>query len=90
MTFIYVCVLILTVVLVVWLMTMAVDHWYQPLGKVFAGAFLLLIALLITAMVEYERQNPCVKYEVETRYDAATKTVRPMKVCVERGEWVEK
>jgi hypothetical protein len=71
-------------------MTMAAAYWHQPSGKVFAGAFLLLIALMITATVEYERQNPCVKYEVETRYDAATKTARPMKVCVERGEWTEK
>jgi len=36
-----------------------------------------------------ESKGPCVKYETKMYYNAATKTMMPAKVCVERGEWEE-
>jgi hypothetical protein len=49
----------------------------------------LMLAWGINAMLEHKRDNPCVAYESRLTYNAATKTMMPMRVCVERGEWVE-
>lgn len=46
-----------------------------------------MLAFALNAMVEYEQENPCVEYESRLTYNAATKTMMPMRVCVERGEW---
>ena len=55
---------------------------------VFAWIVVWMSAWVINAMLEYERDNPCVAYESRLTYNAATKTMMPMRVCVERGEWV--
>ena len=52
------------------------------------AAAVVLLALALNAMVEYEQENPCVEYESRLTYNAATKTMMPMRVCVLRGEWV--
>ena len=46
-------------------------------------------SFLFGAIVSYEMENPCIQYETQMHYDAVTKTTRPMKVCIERGEWAE-
>ena len=89
MTFIYVCLILAAAALMLWLLFMAIDNWDYLIGKVYSAATFLVAAALMTAAIEYENQNPCVKYEVKSRYDAALKMARPMKVCVERGEWVK-
>ena len=48
----------------------------------------LMLAWGINVGIEHERDNPCVAYESRLTYNAATKTMMPMRVCVERGEWV--
>ena len=55
---------------------------------VLGAAAVVLLALALNAMAEYEREHPCVEYESRLTYNAATKTMMPMRVCVERGEWV--
>jgi hypothetical protein len=35
------------------------------------------------------QKGPCVQYETQMHYNAATKTMMPARVCVLRGEWVE-
>ena len=89
MTFFIVCLILAAAALMIWLLFMAIDNWDYPIGKVYSAATFLVAAALMTAAIKYENQNPCVKYEVKSRYDAATKTVRLMRACVERGEWVE-
>ena len=54
---------------------------------VFAWIVVWMSAWVINAMLEYERDNPCVLYESRLTLNAATKTMMPMRVCVERGEW---
>lgn len=54
---------------------------------VLGAVAVVLLALALNAMVEYEQENPCVTYESRLTYNAATKTMMPMRVCVERGEW---
>jgi hypothetical protein len=47
----------------------------------------VMLALVINGLAGYEREHPCVTYESRLTYNAATKTMMPMRVCVERGEW---
>ncbi len=48
----------------------------------------ITVAVIIGAASEEEKQGPCVKYETQWSYNAATKTTMPYRVCAERGEWV--
>ncbi len=48
----------------------------------------LLIAGILYASAEEEKQGPCIKEETSWQYNAATKTSMPYKHCVERGTWV--
>ena len=49
----------------------------------------LTVAVVIGASSQGESKGPCVKYETQWSFNAATKTNMPYKVCVERGEWVK-
>jgi len=48
-----------------------------------------ILAWFISSYADYEKQYPCTLYETRMHYNAATKTPMPMRVCVERGEWVD-
>ncbi len=67
--------------------------WFAENGSgdlrawVYGGVAVVMLALAINGLVEYEREHPCVTYESRLTYNAATKTMMPMRVCVERGEW---
>jgi NADH:ubiquinone oxidoreductase subunit 4 (subunit M) len=67
--------------------------WFTDNGSgdlrawVSGGFAVVMLAFALNAMVEYEQENPCVNYESRLTYNAATKTMMPMRVCVERGEW---
>ncbi len=54
---------------------------------VYGGVAVVMLALVINGLAEYEREHPCVAYESRLTYNAGTKTMMPMRVCVERGEW---
>ena len=49
----------------------------------------LMLAWVLSFAVDQKARNPCVEYELQMTYNAATKTMMPMRVCIERGEWVE-
>ena len=51
-------------------------------------ACFLSAAWVLSISVEYEKKFPCVAYEETLHYNAATKTMMPMRMCVQRGEWV--
>ena len=40
-------------------------------------------------VIKENERGPCVQYETQMHYNAATKTTMPARVCVLRGEWVE-
>ena len=64
------------------------DHGATDLKAwVYGGVAVWMLAWGINAGFEHERDNPCVAYESRLTYNAATKTMMPMRVCVERGEW---
>jgi len=62
-------------------------------GRLAFGTIFVLIALglgaLIQQMINESERGPCLAYETHTHFNAATKTMMPMRVCVERGEWVK-
>ena len=62
------------------------DDWRYGL----LGAALLVVGfgLLFGSLAEQEAKSPCAAYEVQNRYNPAIKSYAPMRVCVERGEWV--
>ena len=49
----------------------------------------LVIGGLTALFAASDDDRPCVREVTEMRYDPATKIVRPMTYCVERGEWAE-
>ncbi len=46
-------------------------------------------SLICYAVIDSNNKGPCVKYETQMHYNAAVKTMMPVRVCVQRGEWVE-
>ncbi len=54
---------------------------------VYGGVAVWMLAWGINLSIQYERDHPCVAYESRLTYNAATKTMMPMRVCVERGQW---
>ena len=51
--------------------------------------FAVSVAGVLYLADQHENKAPCVQYEQRMMYNAATKTMMPARVCVERGEWVE-
>ena len=49
----------------------------------------LMLAWVLSLAAEQGDRNPCVEYESRMTYNAATKTMMPLRVCIERGEWVK-
>lgn len=71
-----------------WTFNMAID------GSFFWGAItFLLMGIFIGAIIELakseNKRGPCVSYETQMHFNAATKTMMPARVCVLRGEWIE-
>lgn len=49
------------------------------------------MGLFLNAALDAETEaGPCHRYETHIQFNAAAKTMMPYKVCVERGEWIEK
>ena len=66
------------------------DHGATDLKAWVLGAIgVLMLAWGINVGIEYGERNPCALYESRPIYNSATKTMMPMRVCIERGEWVE-
>ena len=66
------------------------DHGATDLKAWVLGAVgVSMLAWGISWAVDQEARHPCVEYESRMTYNAATKTMMPMRVCIERGEWVE-
>lgn len=66
----------------------AINGWGDLRAWVYGGVAVWMLAWVINLSIQYEREHPCVEYESRLTYNAATKTMMPMRVCVERGEWV--
>ena len=47
------------------------------------------IGFIMQTAIEERRQGPCVLYEKRMHFNPATKTMTPMRVCLERGEWAD-
>ena len=47
------------------------------------------VFFLLYAGMEESKQGPCVEWQTQIMYNAATKMMQPAKFCVQRGEWEE-
>ena len=56
---------------------------------IFSVATFLFSAWLLSLATEAESENPCLEYKTTMMYNAATKTMMPMRSCKKRGKWVE-
>lgn len=45
--------------------------------------------VLLYAGMEESKKGPCIEWQTQMMYNAATKTMMPAKFCVQRGEWEE-
>ena len=71
------------------LLLLAIDSPSLVVRWLCRAACFLSLAWLLGWMIESDQEFPCVKYETTMQYNGATKTVMPMRYCVERGEWVQ-
>lgn len=75
-------------VLLFYLMWGAVNE--KPLAKTVLVLFLTVsIAWFIKSASDLEKARPCAEYETRMMWSAATKTMMPARVCVERAEWIQ-
>lgn len=56
---------------------------------VIAAGFIFLIVAGVVYVTDNEPERPCVQYEKRMIYNVVLKMPTPVRVCVERGEWVE-
>lgn len=82
---------VIAVVVAVFLVVKALDSEaffsVQTIGAVIF--FSLLLAFLAYTIDKADKKGPCVSYETQMHYNAATKTMMPARVCTLRGEWVK-
>lgn len=58
--------------------------------KILCALFCFLsLGWLAGQTAKNEAEHPCISYETRMTYNAATKTMMPLRVCTERGEWVK-
>lgn len=82
-------------VLLAWFFALMGTIWYCLEGEqitlkvVFAISTFLFSAWLLSLAIEAGNENPCLEYETTMMYNAATKTIMPIRSCKKRGEWVE-
>lgn len=83
--------ILLCVVAWVYVFLMALSA-YEENGRewvIYALIALLSLGWVIGKIIESEQSGPCVQCEIQMRYNPATETVMPAKVCVNHGEWIE-
>ena len=56
---------------------------------IFGIAAFVFTAWLLSAIIESDRESPCVEYETIMMYNAAVKAMMPVRSCKKRGEWVK-
>jgi predicted membrane protein len=89
MLFLTICAWLLLTVFMLYLTWILVDYHSQKAKIIASVTLFLCLAFTITFIVRYEQKYPCLKYETTMQYDPATKMMRPMRICTQRGEWVE-
>ena len=65
------------------------NDFTDPVAWMLGAVSVLMLAWMISHVTDQATRNPCVAYESRMTYNAATKTMMPLRVCIERGEWVE-
>jgi hypothetical protein len=58
-------------------------------SRLAAAALFLWFVIPCGLVIDADMEKPCVQYETRMQYNPATKTVMPLRVCTQYGEWVE-
>ena len=78
---------------IIWNLSKALDTFEKKDARkhYIAAAVLAIvgITLLTYHTIKHEEKAPCVKYSTIMQYNAATKTMMPVRYCEIRGEWEE-
>ena len=62
---------------------------YNYTSKIPLIIFMIVsLTYFMYSVSKFNTQRPCVEYETRMMYNAATKTMMPARVCIERGEWI--
>lgn len=85
MWFVATVIVVAWICVAVWLITKSIDE-NNALYAVMA--LFVVIGPFFYFISSSNEIGPCVQYETQMHYNAATKTTMPAKVCVNRGEWI--
>lgn len=84
---------LITLIIVGWFAVTGFLLWYAYDNKIAMVGFVFWCGLgvffLIYAGMEESKRGPCIEWQTQMVYNAATKTMMPAKFCVQRGEWEE-
>lgn len=84
---------LITLIIVGWFVVLAFLLWYAYDNKIaMVGVVFwctMAVFFLIYAGMEESKRGPCVEWQTQMMYNAATKMMQPAKFCVQRGEWEE-
>lgn len=73
----------------IWSMSVLTEYDCDYRKTVAAILFFVLTIFGIVYALGQKEQRPCLQYETRMMYNAATKTMMPMRYCAQYGEWVE-
>lgn len=73
-----------------WLLFLCIDGSKKAMAAMFVlvSVFFALVAKDIKEKGIKEDDRPCVRYETSMQFNAATKTMMPVRYCAQYGEWV--
>jgi len=81
--------LMVLVILAVWVGSSiwCAHAWVEDKKGKFLSTIVCIVmnSFYLGLIVQDEEKNPCIKYETQLYFDAATKMIMPIQVCVERG-----
>lgn len=84
---------LITLIIVAWFVVLGLLLWHAYDNKIVMVGVVFWCAMavffLLYAGIEASEEGPCVEWQTQMMYNAATKMMQPAKFCVQRGEWGE-
>lgn len=83
---------LITLIIVGWSVVLSILLWYaydNKIALVGVGLWCAIAVFFAVYMGMKESNAPCIEWQTQMMYNAATKMMQPAKFCVQRGEWEE-
>jgi hypothetical protein len=87
MTFIGAIIFAIIVVGAFWLFFFLMDKWLDEGGPWKLITIVYTILVFSTLLYAVSQSPPCVQWDTMMQYNQTTKTVMPVRYCVQYGEW---